>query len=64
MIQTSFNLSLKFLGLAIILIAFATTPNHLAYSQTENFEFTIKTDKSDYILGEPVSVEFELKNIF
>ncbi len=63
MIQAHSNLSLKLLGIAIILIAFTIAPVHLAYSQTENFEFTIETDKSNYIIGEPVSVKFELKNI-
>ena len=63
MIQTHSNLLLKYLGLAIFLIAFTVTLVPLTYSQTENFEFTIETDKSEYLLGEPVTVEFELKNI-
>jgi len=57
------NLQLKYLGLVLILIAFAGTSIHLGYSQMDTFEFSIVTDKSEYLLGEPVAVDFNLKNI-
>ena len=63
MIPTSFNFPPNFLGLVIILIIFAIGPVHLAFSQIETFDFLIDTERTNYILGEPVVVEFNLKNI-
>lgn len=63
MIKVRSNLSRKYMGAVLILIAFAGTSIHLGYSQSETLEFTIETEKSNYLLGEPVAIEFNLKNI-
>jgi len=47
----------------IILVTFVLSPINLSYSQLATLEFTISTDKTNYLLGEPVPVELKLKNI-